>query len=141
MMLAVERQSMWQPKLARLCSFSAHSANKAPFGGKLMNVVVGRGHPDPVLVVDRDGKGAGHVFVATEMARPHFVISPGEQKFAVRVKRLHSTDGSLRGVEIAVAVEGEKVRPAATASRRRVSAKFARRSAVLAPSAHGLAFG
>ena len=118
MMLAVERQAMWQSKLARFCPFAAHSANKAPFRRKLMYVVVGRGHPHLILVVDRDGQGTWHVLVATKMARRHFVISPGEQKRAVRVELLHATDGSLRGVEVTLAVEGQEVRPATTASRR-----------------------
>ena len=71
-MLAVERQSMWQPKLARFCSFAAHSANKAPFRRKLMYVVVGRGHPHLILVVDRDGKvlGGGN-FRMIGIAEPH----------------------------------------------------------------------
>src|SRR4051812_34011611 len=97
MMLAVESQAMGQLKLARFFPLAAHSANKAAFRRKLMHVMVGRGHPHLIHVVDRDRKRTWHVLVPTKMPRRHFVISPGEQKLAVVVELLHATDGSLRG--------------------------------------------
>ena len=130
---------MRQLELARLFSFSAHSAEKAPIGCELVNVVVCRGDPYLIVAVNRDRERTWHQLVAAEMAGRDFVVSPGEQKCAIRAELLHATDGCLRGVEIAVMIEGKKVRAAAAASPGRVAAEFARRDAVLAPGADRLA--
>src|SRR5690242_5763098 len=118
MMLVIEGKSMRQSKLAQFRPFATHSANKAPFWRELMDVVVCRAYPNLVLVVDRDGQRPRHVLVAAKMARPHFVIAPGEQKGAVGLEFLHATDRSLGRVQVIMTVEGQKVRSTATPFRR-----------------------
>src|SRR5450631_2092877 len=73
------------------------------------------------------------------MAGALLVVAPGQHEAAVALELLHAPDRAFGRIEMALAIEGQKVRTADSRLRRRVATELARLHAIATPSADRLA--
>src|SRR5262249_46832115 len=91
--------------------------------------------------IDHDGDRAGQVFrPAAESTRLGAVAPEGKDRSSLRRELLHAAELSFRGVDVALLVEGEKVRAAGAAIDVLDAVELARLAAVFAPLAEELGF-
>src|SRR5207244_8142122 len=124
----IQCDSVRTMETAGLRSFSTHHSKILARVCELLNAVVGRADPDPVLRVhtQRDGAAGTRLAGFVERRRPKSSrlttwTAPETEEFAIGGELLDAIEPCVRGIDIAGTVEGHKLRPGKTASRRHIT--------------------